>query len=265
MNEILLFLIFILTGFVTGIGSGLLGIGGGIIFIPVLYFLLPQIGVSADQLTYVVVATSLFAGSFASGGAFFYHLRTKNISLGKGFYLSAGSVVSAIIIPLVISGINPDFIRYFICFLLIIALVSLQRERKYNPDKKKSLPVWILTISGLFIGAIAALSGTGGGILFFPVLFNFSNLGTKNAIGTSSMAVAITMITATLSFAFNSPPETATYQFGLINYFAGIPMGIGAVAGSRYGVKLNSKLPVPVIKKIFSLFLLLAILKILFK
>jgi hypothetical protein len=264
VNELIALLVFASIGFITGISSGLLGIGGGVIFIPALYILLPVLGCQQENLTYIVVATSLFAGSFASGGSFYNHFKSKNLSFEKGAYLAAGSIISAILIPNIIVEINQEFIKYFICVLLIFALLSIQKRNTDKLSGNYIFPSWLLFITGILIGAIASLSGTGGGVLFFPILFNFTHLDTKKAIGTSSMAVALTMIIATISFSFTSHHETGAYQFGLTNYFAGIPMGIAAFIGSKYGVRLNFKLPVFVIKRIFSVFLLLAILKILF-
>jgi len=95
-------IILLVVGFATGILSGLFGIGGGVIFVPTLFFSLPKLGVPETTLVLTVIATSLFAGSFASSSSFINHFRHKNVSIESGLYLAFGSIITASITPKII-------------------------------------------------------------------------------------------------------------------------------------------------------------------
>ena len=83
-------------------------------------------------------------------------------------------------------------------------------------------------------------------------------------MGTATIAVVITMISSVISYLIiNLDWNPLTYQVGYINLKAGIPLGIGSLIGAKLGVKLILNIPVPVFKKIFSVFLLLVMVKIL--
>ena len=78
------------------------------------------------------------------------------------------------------------------------------------------------------------------------------------------MAVVITMISSVLSFfLLNTNWNSEIYQFGYINLQIGLLLGIGAIVGAKIGVKFALIIDIPVFKKIFSLFLLLSVIKIL--
>jgi len=242
----------------------LFGIGGGIIFLPALFFVLPLIGVESNLITVSAIATSLFAGSFASTSSFYNHWKNNNVSLNEGIILGLGCLISASIVPKFIINLDPTLLRYFIA--LFITLISLnlfsskEREHKNYKDFDKKY----LFIFGLSFGGIAALSGFGGGIFYVPLMLYYFKGDLKLAVGTSTIAVVLTMISSVASFLFlNTNWNADTIQFGYINLQVGLLLGVGSLLGSKVGVKIISNISIPVFKKIFSLFLLLSIIKIL--
>ncbi len=255
--------VFIVIGFLTGIASGLLGIGGGIFFIPALFFLLPEIGVHGDSLTYHVIATSLFAGSFSSTSSFMNHLRRKNIELKKGALLATGSITAAILVSQYAVDISPTIIRSILGGMLSIVAVQM-----FFSDKIKYSPSFVINenylfLVGLVVGTLSALSGIGGGVFYLPILLIFFSADMRKSVGTSSMTVAMTMISLSISFAMVNHGETSSSSLGLINLTAGLPLGLAAIIGASIGSKLVFKVSPVALKKIFSIFLLLAVIKIL--
>jgi len=225
---------------------------------------LPVIGVESQIITISAVATSLFAGSFASTSAFYNHWKKNNISIEDGLFLGIGCLISASIIPKLIINLDPSILRYLISFFIVA--ISLKLFFSQNESKKsyKHLDKKYLFIYGLFFGGIAALSGFGGGIFYVPFLIFYFKGNIKLAVGTSTVAVVITMISSVLSFfLLNTNWNSEIYQFGYINLQIGLLLGIGAIVGAKIGVKFALIIDIPVFKKIFSLFLLLSVIKIL--
>lgn len=244
-------------GLVTGMAAGMLGIGGGIFFVPSLYFILPGIGVIPTEIAYSTIATSLFAGSFASTGAAIQHFRIKNLYINFALLLSAGSIITSLIFPKYVVDINPFVLKIIIAVTLIAVSINMFLSTGNSENKLKTLPKWILPIVGIFVGILSALSGLGGGVIFVPVLFYFFLKDIKLSIGTSSLAVALTMIVSAARFSLLDSNSVCFGQVGFINIYAGLVLGIGSLVGSYYGVKVFKITNTSIIRKIFSLFLLI--------
>ncbi len=231
---------------------------------PSLFFILPIIGIKSSLVTVSAVATSLFAGSFASLSSLYNHWKKKNISLKDGLLLGVGCLISAAIIPKLIVDLDPTILRYMIAFLILIVALKIFFTKDETQKSYKNINQKYLFLYGILFGGIAAISGFGGGIFYVPLLMYYFKGDLKLAVGTSSIAVVLTMLSAVLSFAFlNTDWNPDLLQFGYINLQAGLLLGIGAIIGAKFGVNFILKIPIPIFKKIFSVFLLLSILKIL--
>lgn len=265
MNEILFLIVFLIIGFITGTATGLFGIGGGAIFIPVLHYLLPLLNVPETIIMYVIIATSLFAGVFASGASFTNHLLKKNVLLKKGLLLSLGSAITALIVPYFVVKFDQATLRYIVIGVLFLVAIKMLTEKEDKTGAGLNLPDIFLFIAGLFAGFLSAITGLGGGVVFVPALLYLFSFSFRNAIGTSLMAVFVTMLSSSISFALlNTDVEMASFSLGYVNLIAGIPLGIGAVAGSKLGVNIVFKYKPIVIKRIFSLFLIASLFEMIF-
>jgi hypothetical protein len=118
----------------------------------------------------------------------------------------------------------------------------------------------------MFVGIFSAFIGLGGGVIYLPALMNLFLIEARKAVGTSSIIAAVTMLTATISYLFQSANSvTPTGALGFIVLAAAIPLGVGAIIGSFIGVKLTLRSSSIVIKKVFAGILIIAIIRILFK
>ncbi len=262
MTDIIIFIVLAFSGIVTGIASGMLGIGGGLIFIPVLTIILPYFNLPARQIIHIVVATSLFAGSFSSGGAFFHHLNMKNVDFRKGIPLLSGSLISAFIIPEFVISLNEELLKLILLIILLSVAVKLLLEKDGEVKIKKKLGDIYLFPFGLIVGGISALTGLGGGIIFVPILTFFFALDIKKAIGTATLVVAVTMISSTVAYGLLSSELSGNQGLiGFIHIYAGSLLGTGALIGNFGGAKIFKKYPSAIIKKIFAVFIIIIILK----
>jgi uncharacterized membrane protein YfcA len=268
LNEVLIILLFLTVGYLAGILVGMFGIGGGIVFVPFLYYFLPVLGVDKSIVVYSAIGTSLLSGSVASTSSAYFHLKAKNAFPKIALLLAAGSVLTAFITPFFVVKVQSRTLEIILAAILFLIAVRMFFEK--NGESKsfleKPLKNGYLIIVGLFVGVLSAFTGLGGGVAFVPALVYLFLLNIKNAIGTSSIVTALTMISSAISFLILGGVNTLSFTTDSFVYIgAAIPLGFGAMIGSKLGVKLTLLSRAVVIRKIFSVVLILAILRILIR
>ena len=102
-------IIFLLTGLVSGFLAGLLGVGGGIIIVPVTYFVLLQLEYNQDIVMHVAIASSLGVICFTSISSIRSHLKLKNTNLNIVKKWGIGIVVGSILGSLSASSISVSY------------------------------------------------------------------------------------------------------------------------------------------------------------
>lgn len=242
----------------------MLGIGGGVIFIPTLYFILPSLETPESILPFIVIATSVFAGALASASGFIKHLQNKNVFLKRALIVGSGSCLAAFIGPLIIVNFDPSIPKHLIGFILLIIAVNMLIGDRLFHDTRMNISDSFLFVFGLLIGFLSSITGIGGGVLFVPIFLYIYHMEMKRAIGTSIMAVALTMLSSTISYMFFANNAiTDSHLFGYVNIYAGISLGVSSIFGAVFGANLVKRINVAVLKKIFSVFLILVVIKLL--
>jgi uncharacterized membrane protein YfcA len=265
LSELLLVIFFISIGFIAGILIGMLGIGGGIIFIPTLYNLLPYVGIKESVIPYFAISISLFAGAIGASFSSVLHFRLKKIDHKKALLFSIGSCSAAFVAATYVTSVDPGILQaIFAGVLFVIAVNMFIDSHLIVVPGRKNWNEFVLPFIGFFVGTLSAFTGLGGGIVFFPVLYYLYSLEPKTAIGTSSAITAVTMFSACLSFFLNRGEWLYDFQLDRIFLLVAIPLGLGALLGARVGVTFIIKLRSSLVKKIFSLLLIIVVIKIIF-
>ena len=124
-------IIFLLTGLVSGFLAGLLGVGGGIIIVPVTYFVLLQLEYSQDIVMHVAIASSLGVICFTSISSIRSHLKLKNTNLNIVKKWGIGIVVGSILGSLSASSISGE--NLVIIFVILAFLISMNMLFQQKP------------------------------------------------------------------------------------------------------------------------------------
>lgn len=260
--------IYILTGAFAGFSAGLLGIGGGLIIVPVLYFTFSMHGYPTQYLMHMALATSLATIIITSISSTLAHHKKKAVfwqlvllltpGIGLGAWLGANfaaSLDTAILKP--IFGI----FEIFVALLMFSDYQSKQHELTINTTSG--------LVGGSFIGGVSALVGIGGGTLTVPFL-HWHRINIKNAIATSAACGLPIAVFATSSYIFAGTTILDAGQLnqpgmlGFVQLHAFVLIAATSFLTAPFGAKLAHRISDRLLKKIFALFLLALGVKILF-
>ena len=244
----LLIIALLITGVFTGIVAGIFGIGGGVLFTPILFFVFSSAGV--EQPVAWTIGTSLFCTFTASLSSSIQQNKQKNSYLAEGIRVGLFGAVGIYFGKLISTSefyTEELFVVIFACLLLVVSYMFYKRGQSqgHGAVEKKSILFKDSIISGLGGGFVASIAGVGGGVVIVPAL----NLGFKidiaKAVSISSLAILIISLSGWLQFAFDSGAVAGatTYTIGYVDFGTGLPLFLGAFAGGFIGVKSAKKLP----------------------
>jgi uncharacterized protein len=265
----MLILLFLIIGILVGILSSMFGFGGGIVIVPVLYWLLPQQSVPAKYVMIVSVATSLAIMIINSANSTYSHHKRGNVTwdvfLKLAPFISIGALFGAFATDL----IGGDVVRYmFVGFLVYIILMSIYKRSFVQPISGDFiLPNNSrLGAAGTFIGFFAVMLGIGGSVITVPFLRK-CNMKMVNAVALAvPLGLPIALVGA-ISYIYLGYGQEGL-PAGCIG-FVYIPALIGIASGGFIGVPLGTfltaKLPDHLFSKIYLALLFLVVISMLFK
>jgi uncharacterized protein len=192
-----------LAGAGAGLLAGLIGIGGGIVVVPVVFYGLTASGVSADAAAHIAVGTSLAAILPASIASFLGHWRSGNTDIGFlvawGPAIAIGVVAAQIVAPHV-RGAVMSAIFGLLCLVFAIRFAFPDR---FRPVLQQPPDGMFRQVLGGLIGACSGFAGIGGGILT-NIVMSLTGLPMHKSIGRAAAVGIVVSLPATLTAALAS-------------------------------------------------------------
>ena len=256
-------LAYLALGAVAGVMAGLLGVGGGLLIVPVLVWLFIRQGVDPAVITHLAIGTSLATivpTAIASARAHHQHGAVRWDLVTR---LAPGVMLGALAGATLAEFLSSDALRrVFGVFEIVLAIYMLMNVR---PAPHRPLPdTPALTAGGGVIGLVSALLGIGGGSLTVPYLVWF-NVAVRHAIGTAAavgLPIAVAGAGGFMIHGWQSeglPAWTAGYIHGPA--LAGI--ALASFLTAPVGARLTHTLPVPLVRRLFALLLMVLGIKML--
>ncbi|PKF80653.1 permease [Vibrio sp. vnigr-6D03] len=265
MSELVLLIVCCaLLGSVVGFLAGLLGIGGGLVIVPILSVILFQFEVlPPDQVVVTAIATSLASILFTSTSSAIAHHKNGNVPWDLAPWIMTGVAFGALISGFMASLLPEQIVRLvFAVSVTLIALKMFLSSKNSAPSDRQMPGKSLLTILTTITGGLSAMIGIGGGALLVPLLTFFS-LDMKKAIGSASACGIVIALFGSIGYI-----SSGSVHFSLEDGFAGfvyLPALFGIVCTSWFtaplGAKATHHLPVSTIKKIFAGLLLVVAVK----
>lgn len=245
---------YILLGLVAGFVAGLLGVGGGLIIVPILTWLLESQGLTQNAMHYAL-GTSLASILFTSISSLRAHHARGAVEWNTVRRITPGILFGTFVGAALAARLSPVPLKIF--FVVFLFYAAAQMWWNFKPASHRQPPGFAgMFGAGSVIGAVSSWVGIGGGTLSVPFQL-WCNVPLHRAIGTSA-AIGLPIAAAgALGYALHGPAGSAMPgSLGYIHLTALACIAIGSVSTAPLGAKAAHALPVGRLKRIFALFLL---------
>lgn len=247
-------------GVLVGLISGLTGIGGGVLMVPFLYLVYAQLAVPASDATVLAHATSLTVIVPTAVRGLLGFRGMGLVRWREALTLAASAAVSAALAARLAVHVPSQALRVgFGMFLLVVAADLLLRKERVGAKPVEGRASTVLAIAiGLPVGALSALLGVGGGVVATVAMYYVLRLRFDSIAPTSLAVIAVTAAAGSLSYLFiPAGPLPFGWVVGHVDFGHALPLAIGSVAAAPLGVRLNRRIPVATLRRIFAAVLLL--------
>ncbi|MEX2583592.1 MAG: sulfite exporter TauE/SafE family protein [Gemmatimonadota bacterium] len=261
-------LVIITVGLAVGLLSGLIGIGGGVLIVPFLYFFYGRpdlFGVVVSPEARVVLAhgTSLLVIVPTSiRGAWTYH-RASLVEWRAVWPIGAASMVAAFLAARLAVVLPPEALQTGFGLLLIFSGSRLLYPKRKLPDSlpkvEPKLSAGRTLSTGVLVGFLSSLLGVGGGTVAIPMLIYLVKLDIRQIAATSMGIIAITATAGTAGYIVSGlgAPGLPPWSLGYVHFSAGLAMFVGAVASVHWGAVLNQRMKPRTLSLLFGVFFVL--------
>lgn len=256
MSVLLLIGLVIAAGVVAGLAAGLMGVGGGIIIVPALFYLFSYFGLDVSVAMPLAVGTSLSTIIFTSVVSATSHHRRGNVDWKRVRSWAPLMIIGASLGAWFASMIGGHTLKMLFGIFLLIVSVHIWFRAQGLSDSSRSLSgnvLWSFIPVG--VGCLSAILGIGGGLMLVPILQFFSYM-LHRAVGSAAAFGAVAAVPGTLTYVVVGwgNPSLPEYSSGYVNWLAFLLIAMTTVVFTPMGVRLSYHLKVPTIKRIFALF-----------
>jgi uncharacterized protein len=254
-------LMYLALGACAGLLAGLLGVGGGLVIVAVLAWLLPTQGVPLEHAMHAALGTSLASiGLTGLASARAHHLR-GSVLWPSVRWLVPGLLAGGLAGALLATRLPGEVLRFAVAGFCLLAAAQLAFGQPRGGGQRQQAPVGApLTAAGVLIGAVSAVVGIGGGSMTVPLLVWLGTAPVR-AIGTSAACgVAIALASAGGYAAFPPPVAGAAMPPGSIGYVflpAAGGIALASIVLAPWGTRLAHRLSGIALKRVFALLLVM--------
>ncbi len=260
LDPVMVFELFIL-GLCTGFLAGLLGIGGGMLMVPFVTFILASKGFPTEHIVKMAVATSLATICFTSLSSVWAHHKRGAVLWPVALTLAPGILVGAALGAQLAVALPGKILS--VLFAVFVAFSATQMFLNRKPKPSRVLPGKIGMFGmGSLIGGLASIVGAGGAFLSVPFM-TWSNVKIHNAVATSAALGFPIAFAGTLGYVWagwNLPTMHSTLADSAVLvgnlgylYLPGlIIISLASMCTAPLGAKTAHNIDIAPLKKVFA-------------
>jgi uncharacterized membrane protein YfcA len=242
-------------GCFTGFLAGLLGIGGGMLLVPFMTFLLSSKGMPAEHVVKMAIATSLATICFTSIASVRAHHQRGAVLWSVARVLAPGIVIGSLIGAQLAKALPSPVLALLFALFVGFSATQMLIDRKPKPSRQLPGTAGMLGAGGV-IGLFAALVGAGGAFVSVPFM-TWCNVKIHNAVATSAalgfpIAVAGTVGYMVAGWSLRDmPPGTIGYLY----LPALVTISIASVLTAPFGARTAHRMDMRQLKRVFAVLL----------
>ena len=259
------FIFLFLLGSVGAFLSGFLGVGGGIVYIPILDYFLSKLGFSDDNLVKAILANSLFTIIFSGSVSSYKQYKLGNFYPREIFYTAITGVLAAVLMTVLIKSgtwYSKSVFNYvFASMLLVIALRMFFKKVQVSNTSNIIKPLGYY-VTGFIAGIVTAMSGLGGGVVMTPAFTDVLKMDIKKASAISNGVIPVfALAVGILNLSTSSIQKLSEWQVGYVVFPIVIPMILSTFLLAPLGVIASQKANQQTIRMVFASFISIVFIK----
>ena len=216
-------------GLAGGFLSGLLGLGGGVVLLP----LLTWVGSVPLKLA---TGTTLVQVIIAAATGVTLHYRAGTVNLRVGLVLGISGIVGGLLGSFLCGYLSTRFLEwvFFLVVGIAITLFSIRKRLYEHHDIRRDFKTTAGSFIGFSVGCLTGLLGVGGGFIIIPLMIYCLDIPLRVAIGTSLLVILI------------SSGGTLAMKLGIgqVNLLITLLVIVGSVIGAVFGAHVSRRMPV---------------------
>ena len=207
------YLLYVICGSIGGFLGGLLGLGGGIVFVPALFFIFTMYDLNQDHIMQSAVSTSLACVVISSLSAAIKHNMNKLINWTIFYKMLPGLILGSVLGVMLLVLLSSSTIKFYYGVLLVIISIFLIIEKNQYNHSHRVKKFRFINIFSFITGSISTMLGIGGGTLTTPY-FKFYGESMKRSIATAAacgvpialFGIIITLVINQITGVFDHTP-----------------------------------------------------------
>lgn len=246
-------IVLLITGAGVGFASGLLGVGGCFIMVPVQFWALTSIGVDSTIAIRIAFGTNLAVVLPTALSGAIGHSRKKAVQWKAGIVLGLSGLAGAFLGGFFAAHISGNILKIGFGSAILAGAIRMLTAKPPKVDKEPIDNVANFILWGFPLGILSGIIGIGGGVLMIPVMVLALGFNMHKAVGTSTALMIFTSIGGILSYIINGlkvsplPP----YSLGYVNFLQWALLAGLSIPMALVGVKAAHKLPAKQLKYLF--------------
>ena len=251
----------LLLGMCTGFLAGLLGIGGGMLMVPFITFILTNKGFPTEHVVKMAVATSLATICFTSLSSVWAHHKRGAVLWPVALTLAPGILVGSALGAQLAVALPGKILSVLFAVFVAFSATQMFLNRKPLPNRVLPGKLGMFSVGGL-IGVLASIVGAGGAFISVPFM-TWSNVKIHNAVATSAALGFPIAFAGTLGYiwaGWNLPPMQSTLtssptlagNLGYLYLPGLIIISLASMCTAPLGAKTAHKIDIAPLKKVFA-------------
>jgi len=249
-----------------GFASGLLGVGGGFIIVPVSYWIILAVGIPSDIAIRIAFGTSLMVILPTAISGTWRHNKKKAVRWKTSLILGACALVGALVGATLAAHLPGEVLEIgfgglVLAVALWMGLGLMPKLRREDEEPRENLR--LVAACGFPIGMVSGLTGLGGGALIVPMLVLALNFPMHIAVGTSVASIIFASLGGIVGYIINGleVPGLLSYSIGYVNLPIWLCLAATSIPLAQLGARAAHALPAKQLRYVFIAFMVYVGLK----